>query len=286
MEFVVENEHGRFEIVKDEKYGFWKVSPPPAEEFLSSFYSQQYQCPSPSFHDELYVDLIKRRAPDVYGQKARVLEIGCGNGDKLVAFKAEGFETYGFEPGTADYDLCTSKGLFVFNQPFDPGLAKSHGPYSIIVLANILEHLPHPEEMLEQVHPILDSSGLLLIEVPNEFNAFQEVFLSKTNERRWFFSPPDHLNYFTPTSLSQLLTDKGWAPRHWTTRFPMELFLLMGRNYVGEPTLGRAAHLERVEFEKSFLGGNEEILWRFYEALAKVELGREIIVICEKDGFH
>jgi hypothetical protein len=61
----------------------------------------------------------------------------------------------------------------------------------------------------------------------------------------------------------------------------MELFLLMGRNYVREPELGKAAHLERLEFEKSFFGGNEEVLWRFYDSLGQAELGRQIIAICE-----
>ena len=136
--------------------------------------------------------------------------------------------------------------------------------------------------MLQDIYPLVEPQGVLLIDVPNEFNAFQEIFLTKTNERPWFLAPPAHLNYFTPDSLSNLLLDKGWAIHHRTTRFPMELFLLMGRNYVSEPQLGRPAHLERVEFEKSFLGGNEEILWRFYDALAQAELGREIIVICRK----
>jgi len=30
------------------------------------------------------------------------------------------------------------------------------------------------------------------------------------------------------------------------------------------------------------MGGNEETLWSFYDALAEANLGREIIVTCEK----
>jgi hypothetical protein len=51
MDYFVENEHGRFTIVQDQKYGFWRVSPPPTVEYLLSFYLQQYENPTYSFHD-------------------------------------------------------------------------------------------------------------------------------------------------------------------------------------------------------------------------------------------
>ena len=211
-----------------------------------------------------------------------MLEVGCGNGDKLLAFQSAGLEVYGFEPGTADYNACQTKGLNVFNQTFDVSTASQYGPYSLILLTNILEHLPYPENFLAELSPLLQRTGVLLINVPNDFNAFQELFRANTKSLPWFLSPPAHLNYFTPTTLTTLLEDKGWIVRHRTTRFPMELFLLMGRHYVAHPELGKAAHLERVEFENSFLGGNEDILWRFYDSLAQAELGREVIVLCDK----
>lgn len=282
MEYIVENKHGRFTIVQDKQYGFWRVNPPPTDDFLRSYYEEQYQNPTYSFHDALFSDLIKRWAPEVAQNPGRVLEIGCGNGDKLLAFHSEGYDVFGFEPGAADYQICESKGLQVFNQPFDVAIAHSQGPYSVLLLSNILEHVPYPEHLLEEIYPLLEPKGVLLINVPNEFNALQEVFLKNTGERRWFLSPPSHLNYFTPDSLSNLLNNYGWKIHHRTTRFPMELFLLMGRNYINDPDLGGPAHLERVEFEKSFLGGNEETLWKFYDSLAQAELGREIIVICQK----
>ena len=283
MEYIVENEHGRFIIVQDEKYGFWRVSPPPTDDFLQSFYEKQYHNPTYSFHDELFSNLVKRWVPEITEEPRKVLEIGCGNGDKLLAFQSAGYEVFGFEPGVADFKICESNGLHIFNQPFDVATALSHGPYSILILSNILEHVPYPERLLEEIYPLVETQGVLLINVPNEFNAFQKIFLENTNERYWFLSPPSHLNYFTPNSLSHLLSDHGWDIRHRTTRFPMELFLLMGRNYISNPTLGHPAHLERVAFEKSFIGGNEETLWKYYDALAEADLGREIIVICQKN---
>jgi SAM-dependent methyltransferase len=211
-----------------------------------------------------------------------VLEIGCGNGDKLMAFQAAGYEVYGFESGAADFEICQSNNLKVFNRPFDIPTAVAHAPYSVVLLSNILEHVPDPGKLLQDIYPLVEPQGILLIDVPNAFNSFHETFLAKTNERRWFLCPSAHLYYFTRDPLSNLLEDQGWTIHHRTTRFPMELFLLMGRNYVSTPKLGRSVHIERVEIAKAFLGGNEETLWKFYDALAQANLGREIIVICQK----
>jgi len=218
------------------------VTPPPTVEYLRAFYEAEYDNPGYSFHDELYVDLLKRRAPEVMAEKGKVLEIGCGVGDKLVAFRSEGHECYGFEPGTADYKICKSKGLNVINQTFNVPEALLNGPFSIVVLTNVLEHLPDPEGFLEELHSVLQPSGLLLIDVPNEFNPFQKMYETMSGGNKWYLSPPAHLNYFTPSTLTNLLSGKGWRVKHRTTRFPMESFLLMGRDYVQHPELGKAAH--------------------------------------------
>ncbi|HEC35434.1 MAG TPA: hypothetical protein ENI39_02745 [Anaerolineae bacterium] len=59
----------------------------------------------------------------------------------------------------------------------------------------------------------------------------------------------------------------------------MELFLLMGDEYVGDPTIGKWCHWKRVSFELSIPA---ELRRRIYRALAKIGVGWHILMIAEK----
>jgi hypothetical protein len=60
----------------------------------------------------------------------------------------------------------------------------------------------------------------------------------------------------------------------------LDLFALSGRNYLEEPSLGPTCHQERVKFEQSLIK-NPDLFWQFYDALAKINLGREIILVAK-----
>ena len=66
----------------------------------------------------------------------------------------------------------------------------------LVLMTEVLEHVPHPEALLKEVHGHTQSSGRLLITVP--FNA--RVHGAPNDFRRW-----------TPSGLEQLLTAAGWA---------------------------------------------------------------------------
>jgi len=281
-QFTVVNQHGRFIIAPHPRFGFWQVRPQPSRAFLERYYRLSYRNPTYSFHEELYVHLLRQHCPDLFRRRVRALEIGCGRGNFLLGLKHAGLETYGFEPGAGDHRACGAKGLSVWNSPFDLRRARQHAPYGLISLVGVLEHFPQPVAMLTQVSSLLAANGVLFVLVPNDFNPFQEAFVAKSGQHRWFLGPPEHLNYFTPSTLQRLLVGCGFSVIHRTTRFPIDMFLLMGHNYIAHPRLGKPVHLERVEFEKSFLGGREDVLWRFYDALAQADLGREIICICRR----
>ena len=55
--------------------------------------------------------------------------------------------------------------------------------------------------------------------------------------------------------------------------------LLFGDNYVSDPKVGKICHRKRVAFETNLrkLGKNKE-LKIFYKAMAKLNLGRQVIV--------
>jgi hypothetical protein len=101
--------------------------------------------------------------------------------------------------------------------------------------------------------------------------------------RPWWLAPPHHLNYFDFDSLQGLLSRLGLDVLEAMTSFPMELFLLMGEDYVGNDELGRACHARRKKFDLSLeSAGLGAVRRRLYGALAKAGLGREAIIVARK----
>ena len=65
--------------------------------------------------------------------------------------------------------------------------------------------------------------------------------------------------------------------------FPLELFLLMGQDYVKNPKIGKKIHLERIQFEKSFVKRKEtELKRKIYQKLAEIGIGRTAIIYAKK----
>ena len=61
--------------------------------------------------------------------------------------------------------------------------------------------------------------------------------------------------------------------------FPMELFLLMGDDYVNTPKQGESCHRRRVQFEQAVPGGLRR---RLYAALAREGVGRNCLTFAER----
>lgn len=88
---------------------------------------------------------------------------------------------------------------------------------------------------------------------------------------------PAHLNYFTRETLQKLIEGTGYKVGLAESSFPLEMFLLFGDCYVNNPELGKQCHQKRVAFEENLRRlGYEDKLREFYQALAKLNLGRQI----------
>ena len=68
-----------------------------------------------------------------------------------------------------------------------------------------------------------------------------------------------------------------------TATFPMELFLLMGDNYIGNDQVGRVMHGKRKKLEMNLGKAGCRSLWKkFSNSLADVGVGREVIMYARR----
>lgn len=284
-------------LKKNKKFGFFQVEPTPSQEEITQFYKQEfYSGEYKKFNDsslevqEADMEFYRGGWGDIVDniqaitnkslKGVDVLDIGCGWSQALIYFSQVGANCYGFDPAPEAVKYAANKGLNVIHAGMERMNVFEDKKFDIVLLKNVLEHLSDPEKVLSEIHrDVLKPGGLLIIDVPNEFNDFQLAGRDLHGLSDWWVSPPGHLNYFDSDSLGSLLAGTGFKVKLKEASFPLELFLLFGENYVKNQDLGTICHRKRVAFEVNMRKlGYGVALHRFYQALAEVNLGRQVTI--------
>ncbi len=285
-----------YDIIACEACGFRHVLPLPTDAELRAAYSESYyrdekpnyvararedaEWQRMAWEDRLslFEDLLER---DV-SRPLSVLDIGCGPGWFLKCASERGWKTQGVEPSHQAAEHARSLGLNIACAMFDGDTAPKVEHADVVHLNNILEHVADPAGLLRLAAGRVWPGGLICVGVPNDYNGLQEA-VRASGSAPWWLAPPHHLNYFDFDSLDGLLRRLGLEVMEVLTSFPMELFLLMGENYVGNDVLGRECHARRKRFDLSLeKAGLGHVRRKFYSALAKAGLGREAIIVARK----
>ena len=105
----------------------------------------------------------------------------------------------------------------------------------------------------------------------------------RLGKRRYWIAAPHHINYFSFDSLTRLLQRLGFAVVERDTTFPMEFFVLMGDDYIGNDAVGRGCHKKRMTFETNLMeSGLASFKRDLYRFLASKGVGREVVLYAQK----
>jgi SAM-dependent methyltransferase len=205
-----------------------------------------------------------------------VLDIGCGAGWFLRYWKLTGGLGVGIEPSEIARQASPVSSIIRKSVDDLLRLRSSYLPIGVpynMRMSLVLEHIPNAREFLSSYTNLMCSGAKMMVIVPSDFNPLQNYLRTR------HFISWQHPNYFTPKTLSTLMQSCGLHITHVSTTFPMELFILFGKNYIGNDDLGRWCHNKRLQFEGRF-GVNA---FRLYRLLYKVMgIGREVMVVGEK----
>ena len=231
-----------------------------------------------TYHDRF--DLFEQLLPS---GRRRLLDIGSGFGAFLLCGAERGWEVLGVEPSLPASEYASSRGLNVVQGFYDGKMAERLGTFDVVHLDHVLEHIPNPIQFLEWIRSSLAPGGLLFLTVPNDFNPFQKTLAETCGYRPWWVIPNHHINYFDFDTLPALLERHGFEVVAKETSFPMELFLLMGINYVDEPRLGRECHERRKRLETTLnKAGYSDVRRKLLRSFAQNGLGRDVVVYARR----
>ena len=289
-----------FRIVNCLDCGYWHVNPMPTEEELNDFYKTKYyetlgdnrtmidkKNDPDGFFSMMYDDRLRNLARLLpAGLPRSVLDLGAGYGGYLRFMRQNGWETQGLELSRQTWDSITDKDRLGIRHGSVKEIKKAgFKKASVITFINVLEHLIDPREALNMAkEDLLLPRGLICAMVPNDFSLLQGVVIkdilkSSPEDQHYWVSPPEHLNYWTQESIKGFLERCGFEVIYMTGDFPIEMFLLMGDDYITDPEIGKRVHLKRVNFEKHFhKKGLLDMKEALFKSFADLRMSRSIIV--------
>ncbi|OGP15943.1 MAG: methyltransferase type 12 [Deltaproteobacteria bacterium GWA2_55_10] len=284
-----------YDVIDCGPCGFRHISPFPDNDALTSIYRDEYYSKEKPLYlerhledlewwDTVYAARYREFERLLPGKGRSVLDIGSGPGYFLLYGKRHGWETLGVEPSVKAAAHGRSLGLEIIEDFFSHDLARAlDRSFDVVHMSEVLEHITDPEGVLITASRALKPGGLVCVVVPNDYNPFQQALRKACGYSPWWVSPPHHVNYFNPVSVSGLLTRTGFETVSIEATFPIDIFLLMGDEYVGNDALGRACHAKRKRFEKNLAAaGQDGLLRNIYKDLARHGVGREVQAIGRK----
>jgi 2-polyprenyl-3-methyl-5-hydroxy-6-metoxy-1,4-benzoquinol methylase len=160
-----------------------------------TYFQQTYQARSNS-----YRTLIHQANQWLDTHQASLLDVGCGDGALLKVAAERGIKVTGTE---------ASKALSrIVSQELGPKTIwhgelneLEHQSFDIISLINVLEHVHHPDKLLEDIAGLVKVGGIVLIHVPN----FGGVPARLRGSKWHHLEPLEHLYYFTFGTLTKFL---------------------------------------------------------------------------------
>ncbi|MGJ8697653.1 MAG: class I SAM-dependent methyltransferase [Verrucomicrobiaceae bacterium] len=169
----------------------------------------------PKIHS-LPIELAKSRFGD--RKEITLLDIGCGYGNypRFIAEKITeetGIKVipFGIEISTALAEAAQATlgelgGGCVQSSAVDGIRQIDDASQDMIILHSFLEHETNPRDLLEGCRQKISKDGLLIIKVPN-----YACLNRKVRQGKWCgFRYPDHVNYFSPNNLTQILELSGF----------------------------------------------------------------------------
>ena len=226
-----------FTILVCNRCGMGYSDPQPTEEYKRVRYQRWAEAPRPwqaeahydhrqqLRHFHLYrrvMQCIERRIP-----RGRILDVGCGGGLFLIfagvyssehsaginsAYEADGA---GFDPREIELSRQVS-GARVWSLSELGGLPDAS--YDAITLLNVLEHVNHPRNLLQELRRLLRPGGPLVVVVPNNEIAFWKLQRGLNNQAS--FAASEHINHFRTKPLARLLGNAGFAKVQFEPALP------------------------------------------------------------------
>ena len=169
-------------------------------------------------------DLLRRRIRSL-PPGLRLLDLGAAGGHLGRAVRDRCAFLAGVEPDGA-IGASAREGYDDWRSSDALSCGEWSSPFDAVVCADVLEHLPRPEELLARIRSWLRVGGTLLVSLPNVANVSVRaaLFLGRFPYAERGILDRTHLRFYTRRSAVELVSSAGFAVREIeATAMPYEL---------------------------------------------------------------
>lgn len=181
------------------------------EQEMLSLYEGQYFCGGEYFDYQKDKEFMQKnfeqrlRKVREFVPNGFLVEVGCAYGFFLELAKNY-FQVVGYDVSAEAVDYAnTILGVPARREDFLSDGSLSPGSVDVIVMWDVIEHLPQPARFIKRSAELLRPGGYLFVTTGDI-----KSWLPRFQGARWrLIHPPTHLHYFSQNNLKQLLSLEG-----------------------------------------------------------------------------
>ncbi len=184
-------------------------------EEISQLYNQQKISGKESYlavEEGNKIDFQKRLSLiEKFISPGKLLDIGCNIGSLLEVAQARGWQGKGLDLNKEAIAEAQRRGLDC--QVADFLTVDLTGEYDLVVMNDLIEHLPDPRLAIKKVFSLLRPGGIFYVATPRG-----DSLMARLAKGRWLHrKPQEHLFIFSKAVLAEMLAQEGFFVLDWRT---------------------------------------------------------------------
>ena len=204
----------------------------------------------------------------------RLLDVGCGSGQRLKLMHDMGWCVEGVDFDPAAVNNAKSKGLQVRLGKLETQKYPDNH-FDAITMNHLIEHVHHPLGLLHECYRILKPGGWLVVVAPNCESWGHKIF-----ERNWIgLDPPRHLYVFSMMTLKKLVDSASFKVAFIQSSVSSD-YIFSASYALSKNEIIQNGHV-KLGLLKSFMAKFVTFLQSII-LLAKPNIGEEVVLIAEK----
>lgn len=194
-----------------------RIDPAPTDATLAEIYGKHYY-DAWGLHSDANTVATLKRATFGYvldllppmPRGAKLLDLGAATGFLLEVAKERGIDPYGVELsefGAGEIAKKFGEGHAFRGEVEDATFPDARpGDFSAVTMCDYIEHVRDPRRVLKRVYELLAPGGAVALTTPNTASVSHKVL-----SRGWSHYKIEHLYYFRPANMKQLLESAGFT---------------------------------------------------------------------------